>query len=156
VGIGQIQVAEPPARLAVFGIGSCVAVFVHDPQALRAGLAHPLLPGKPPARLPPELRAKYTPAAVIRLVDEVATSAAARRRLVAKLVGGAAMFSSDGQSSADTIGSRNVTAATQALEKLGIPLVASETGGTSGRSLIGDASSGVVEVWGFRSASRIL
>ena len=89
VGIGQIRVAQPPERLAVYGLGSCVVVYLHDPRSHRGALAHVLLPGPPPARASAETRLKYALPAVRALVQELAEDAATRRGLVAKIVGGA-------------------------------------------------------------------
>ena len=44
---GELRVSEAPDRLAIHGLGSCVAVFVYDPGARIGGLAHILLPGPP-------------------------------------------------------------------------------------------------------------
>jgi chemotaxis protein CheD len=156
VGIGQIRLAQVPDTLAVFGIGSCVVVFVYDQRGRRGGLAHPLLPGEPPRDLPAEARGKYTPSAIRALVDELRGGGRGRRDLVAKLVGGATMFQTAGDPSGGSIGRRNVEAALAALERLRVPLVAREAGGSSGRSLVADPATGSLEVWNLRSESRLL
>lgn len=156
VGIGEIRVAEPPERLAVFGIGSCVVIFLHDPDTCRGGLAHPLLPGPPPPHVTVEARARYVSTAVRVLVGELGTRPGHASRLAAKVVGGATMFSSDGEEHVGSIGRRNLEAAGAALDALGIPLRARETGGTFGRSLIADPATGRLEVWHLGSETRIL
>jgi chemotaxis protein CheD len=115
-----------------------------------------LLPGPPPSRASAEARTKYAFPAVRALVREIAEETAARRRLVAKLVGGASMFSTETPSPEDSIGERNVAAALAALEEMGIPVVARDVGGPFGRSLVADPATGLVQVWSLRSASRIL
>jgi chemotaxis protein CheD len=156
VGIGQIRVAAPPERLAVYGLGSCVVVFLHDSSASRAGLAHILLPGPPPARALARTRLKYAGPAVRALVQELSERGAARRRLVAKLVGGASMFTTEGSTQTEPIGERNVSAVLASLEELGLPVAARETGGNIGRSLVADPATGLLRVWSLRSESRTL
>ena len=157
VGIGQIRLAEAPATLAVFGIGSCVVVFLHDRRGKRGGLAHPLLPGEPPRELPAEARGKYAPSAIRALVEELRGRGPLRAQLTAKVVGGATMFQLAGEpTNGNSVGHRNVEAAVCALEGLGIPIVGREAGGTSGRSLVADPATGTVEVWNLRSESRLL
>ena len=51
VGLGEVKTSEDPAEvLTCLGLGSCVAVCLHDPVAKVAGMAHIVLPdseGKP-------------------------------------------------------------------------------------------------------------
>ena len=54
---GELRVSGAPDRLAIHGLGSCVAVFVYDPAARIGGLAHILLPGPP--RRPTEHVGRY-------------------------------------------------------------------------------------------------
>jgi chemotaxis protein CheD len=156
VGIGQIRVARPPERLAVYGLGSCVVVFLHDAGASLGGLAHILLPGPPPSRAGAEARLKYAGPALRALLHEVSDGSASRRRLVAKLVGGASMFTAEDASPVEPVGERNVAAVLASLEELGLPVVARETGGGIGRSLVADPATGLLRVWSLRSESRTL
>lgn len=156
VGIGQVRTARSPDRLAVHGLGSCVVVFLHEPRTGRGGLAHILLPGPPPARASAEARLKYAGPAVRALVLELAEEANARHRLVAKIIGGASMFTAEAPARLESIGERNVAAVLTALEELGVPVVARETGGGIGRSLVADPATGLVRVWSLRAESRYL
>jgi chemotaxis protein CheD len=156
IGIGELRVATAPERLAVYGLGSCVVVFLHDPERGLGGLVHVLLPGPPPSRAGAEARTKYALPAVRALVQEIAADADARARLVAKLVGGASMFTTEAPAPGESIGERNLAAILAALEEMGIPVVARDVGGRFGRSLIADPATGLVQVWSLRSASRAL
>jgi chemotaxis protein CheD len=156
VGIGEIRVAGPPEHLAVYGIGSCVVIFLHDPDACRGGLAHPLLPGPPPPLATVSARSRYVSAAVRVLCRELGTRTGRAPRLAAKIIGGATMFGTGEEEGGDSIGQRNLVAARAALDDLGIPLLAWETGGTCGRSLIADPATGRLEVWHLGSQTRIL
>jgi chemotaxis protein CheD len=156
VGIGQLRVAEPPETLAVYGIGSCVVVFVHDGAGRRGALAHPLLPGEPPRRLPPAARGKYAPSAIRALAAELRGPSRRSPPLEAKVVGGAAMFQVNGDDPLKSIGRRNLEAVLEALQEVDIPVVGQETGGAAGRSLIADPATGRLEVWTLRTDIRIL
>jgi chemotaxis protein CheD len=67
-------------------------------------------------------------------------------RLVAKLAGGASMFSQLLQPGTSQMGERNVVAARAALRAAGIPVVREAVGGTVGRSVRFDVASGEVEI----------
>ena len=56
--------------------------------------------------------------------------------LVAKIAGGASMFEFNLNGAENGIGEQNVLAVKRTLESLGIPIVASHTGGNSGRTMI--------------------
>jgi chemotaxis protein CheD len=63
------------------------------------------------------------------------------------MAGGAQMFSVGGSGeSILKIGSRNVEACRKALVGLGIPIVAEDTGGTWGRTVVLFAESGILEI----------
>lgn len=141
VPVAQIAVARGDERLSAVGLGSCVAVLLHDPVARLAGLAHVLLPiardplggGRP---------GKFASTAVPLLVDEMECAGASRSRLRARLVGGATMFRSLLASGTAHTGVRNVAAARAALDLLGIPVVAEEVGREHGRSVVFEARDG--------------
>ena len=72
-----------------------------------------------------------------------------RPRLIAKLVGGANMFQIDPgtrENSGLNIGQRNQEAIEQILNQLTIPIIARDVGGTTGRRLTLDTTSGVVTI----------
>lgn len=59
-----------------------------------------------------------------------------RGRLVAKIAGGAQMFSFGSKSTMIRVGERNVQASKKKLSELKIPLLAEDTGKTYGRTVI--------------------
>ena len=72
-----------------------------------------------------------------------------RPRLIAKLVGGANMFPMDPgvrENSGLNIGRRNQEAIEQILNRLTIPIMARDVGGTTGRRLTLDTTSGIVTI----------
>ena len=61
---------------------------------------------------------------------------AKRSRMVAKIAGGAQMFSFQNKSELVRVGDRNVEASKKKLKELGIPIIAEDTGDSYGRTVI--------------------
>ena len=71
---------------------------------------------------------------------------ASRSRLVAKMAGGAQMFAFANATDVMRVGSRNVAASKEILQKLGIRLVGEDTGANYGRTVQIDLTNGVYTV----------
>ena len=151
--IAHHAVAKGRSRLVTIGLGSCVAIAIHDPTAKVGGLAHVLLPDASLGR-GVENRARYASTAVPLLIEEM-RAAGARGPYVASLVGGAALF---GPLLAwgGSVGGRNIDAARKALAREKIPVEAEEVGGDSGRTMSLDVTTGKVRVRSVRGAERVL
>ena len=146
---------QAPGGLAIYGLGSCVAVFVYDKSSGRVGgMAHVLLPA-PLAGSPLTSPGKFAPTAVAALVDEICQLGGSRQALRAKLVGGAQMFPFTGRQG-PTLGERNVTAVQEALASEGIAIAGMDVGGSAGRSLVARIESGRVRVTSLRQDPREL
>jgi len=122
------------AVIVTLGLGSCVAIMLHDPAARVGAMAHILLPSKSLARDTANL-AKFPETAVPLMLERLSVLGADRRRLVAKLAGGASMFAALMTPGSMQMGERNVVAARSALHAAGLPLVAEAVGGSAGRSI---------------------
>jgi chemotaxis protein CheD len=122
------------AVIVTLGLGSCVAIMLHDPGARIGAMAHILLPSKSLAR-DTSNPAKFPETAVPLLLERLSVLGADRRRLVAKLAGGASMFAQLMTPGSIQMGERNVVAARNALRAAGLPLVAEAVGGAAGRSV---------------------
>lgn len=90
--------------------------------------------------------AKFADLGIPLLVAELQKKGAATRRLQAKLVGGAQMFSGMDDSMVLNIGQRNVEKTRAVLAELGIKIFAEEVGGNRGRTMILDTTDGKVIV----------
>jgi chemotaxis protein CheD len=134
VRVADLRSARGDAVLATVGLGSCVAILLHDPEAAVGGLAHILLPSRSLSRSG-DNPGRFPQTAVPALVEEMAALGADRRRLVARLVGGASMFSNLVPSGSIQMGDRNVIAVREVLSHMAIPVVAEAVGGTQGRSV---------------------
>lgn len=146
--MADFKVAKPPEKLAVYGIGSCVVLALWDPSAQVAGLAHSMLPtaaAQPGGETQP---AKFCDTAVGALLEAMESEGAKRERCVARLVGGANMFTFQGREQGPwTLGERNLFTARETLKAWKIPLQGEDAGGDKGRSLELDAGDGRLMVW---------
>jgi chemotaxis protein CheD len=154
VGIGEYRVARSPVVLKAAGLGSCLAISLFDPGLLLGGLAHTLLPvrQKVTDHASP---AKYVDEAIHLMLRELIAHGAAKRRLVAKLAGGANMFEAEFLSLVDGIGARSAHSARQVLAELELPLIAEDVGGNRGRSVEFDLATGHMRVYCARGNTTI-
>lgn len=134
VRVGDLAVHAAPAVLVTIGLGSCVAVILHDADTGVGGLAHVLLPipsvGRPAA--PP---GRFAISAVPVMLEAMVGLGAGRDRVRARLVGGASMFASLAAPGSIQVGERNILAARAALQEAGVPLAGEAVGGDYGRSV---------------------
>lgn len=127
---GQVFVSNGPGTLTTI-LGSCVAVCLHDPKLHLGGLNHYLLPNR---CAPGELEGRYGPSAIAQLIDGMLLHGASPRRLVAHVVGGAAVLAAFDATS-DHLGRRNIEIARELLSARHIPVLTWEVGGNRGRKL---------------------
>ncbi len=133
VGIAELVVTEGQDTLRSYGLGSCLAVALYDPGTEIGGLAHVMLPNGDEADNSDEKPGKYADTAIRALLRRMVERGANYTDVEAKIAGGSDMF--DFKSFGDGVGQRNVTAAREELEKLGVPLVAEDVGGERGRTV---------------------
>jgi chemotaxis protein CheD len=130
--------------LVTLGLGSCVAIMLHDPAARLGGMAHVLLPSRSLAR-DQSNPAKFPETAVPFLIFQLVAAGADRHRLVAKLAGGASMFGQLMSPGTVQMGERNIVAARAALREAAIPVTGEAVGGERGRSVRFHPADGRVE-----------
>lgn len=145
VRVAEWAAERGDAVLVTLGLGSCVAIMLHDPGACAGAMAHILLPSRSLAR-DTSNPAKFPETAVPLLVERLAALGADPRRLVAKLAGGASMFAQLMLPGAVQMGERNVVAAREALRRAGIPVAREAVGGSAGRSVRFAVADGRVEI----------
>jgi chemotaxis protein CheD len=122
-----------------------VAIVLHDPEARVGGLAHVLLPSPALARDDGK-PARFPDSAVARLLQLMTAKGAQRRRITARLAGGASMFAALAPAGTVQMGERNLVASREALAAHQVPLVGEAVGGDYGRTVRLRVSDGVVEV----------
>jgi Chemotaxis protein; stimulates methylation of MCP proteins len=145
VRVADATVQHGDVTIFTIGLGSCVAIILYDAERKVGGLAHVLLPSESLSRSRMN-RAKFPSTAVPLLLEGMRALGANRSRIVAKLAGGASMFTALLPSTGLQMGERNVMATRAALAKVNIPVVAEDVGGGHGRSVYFCVSSGAVEV----------
>lgn len=145
VRVADLRTGTGQDVLMTVGLGSCVAILLHDPVAHVGGMAHVLLPSPALSRQDGN-PAKFPQTAVPRLVELMGQQGASTRRMSARLVGGASMFASLAAPGTIQMGERNVVACRQALYQEGLGLSGEATGGDYGRTVRLWVSDGRVEV----------
>jgi chemotaxis protein CheD len=145
VRVADLRAGSGTDVLITIGLGSCVAILLYDPTARVGGLAHVLLPSPALSRKDGN-PAKFPQTAVPRLVELMCAQGASVRRMSARLVGGASMFSGLGAPGTIQMGERNIVASRQALHHQGIAIVGEATGGDFGRTVRLWVADGRVEV----------
>ncbi|MBM7685181.1 MAG: chemotaxis protein CheD [Epulopiscium sp.] len=134
VKMADLNVAKSPGILTTLGLGSCVGIALYDPVAKIGGLAHIMLPDSTQIKNNSNI-AKFADTATVKLIEDMINIGARKDRIVAKLAGGAQMFSFSQSSDLMRVGARNVAASQAILTKLGIPIIASDTGENYGRTV---------------------
>jgi chemotaxis protein CheD len=145
VRVADLRTGGAEDVLVTVGLGSCVAILLHDAEARIGGLAHVLLPSPVLARHDGN-PAKFPQSAVPRLLQLMIDGGARAERITARLAGGASMFAALAPPGTVQMGERNLTAARQALSSHGVPLVGEAVGGDFGRTVRLRVFDGQVEI----------
>jgi chemotaxis protein CheD len=145
VRVAELAVGQGNDELVTVGLGSCVAILLHDAERSVGGLAHVLLPSRALTRHL-DRPAKFPHAAVPALLEQMVALGASPRRIVARLAGGASMFANLAAPGTIQMGERNVVATRQVLGTHDIPLIGEAVGGDFGRTVRMQCATGRVEV----------
>ncbi|TCS82962.1 chemotaxis protein CheD [Tepidibacillus fermentans] len=146
VGMADLNTVTAPNRIRTTGLGSCVGIVLYDPVTRIGGMAHIMLPSSEMVRVGKINKAKYADTAIPLLLDEMTNLGAKKGLIIAKIAGGAQMFQFQSQNDMMRIGPRNVEATKETLKKLGISIVAEDTGGNFGRTIELDTLSGILYI----------
>ncbi len=129
---GQYFASAGPTGMATL-LGSCVSTCLWDPQRRIGGMNHFMLPGDNGSAGSPVTRsARFGVHAMELLINDMLKLGAERRRLAAKVFGGARVL--QGFDSLD-VGGRNCGFVLEFLEVEGIPVLAQDLLGTYPRKL---------------------
>jgi chemotaxis protein CheD len=148
-------VASADGTLVTIGLGSCVAIVLHDVEARVGGLAHVLLPSATMSRDRTN-PAKFPETAIPTLIADMRRLGAKHERLTARIIGGASMFGNLLPVRGINIGERNVAAVRTVLAAERVPIVAEDVGSDYGRSVYLSVEDGRVEVRSIRMGTRAL
>ncbi|MDD2472775.1 MULTISPECIES: chemotaxis protein CheD [unclassified Methanoculleus] len=128
LGLGEFRVGTCP--MGTIGLGSCIALILHDPRRSLGGLAHIMLPESHGSTDRP---GKFADTAVSAVLEEMERLGSTKFSVTAIVVGGASMFEYSANSL--NIGERNAAAVKDLLREQGIRIGHEETGGKVGRSV---------------------
>ena len=127
---GALHASREPAQVTTI-LGSCVAICLWDRLTRVAGINHYMLPhdvGQQTGTL------RYANFAITELLRQIRDLGGDRRRLEAKVFGGASVLAA-AQRGHD-LGAKNVEVARERLRQERIGITAEDVGGTRGRKLV--------------------
>jgi len=139
VGMGQIAVGRAPERMKSI-LGSCIGLAIYHPRLKTGVMAHIVLPDSAGRGGTPGKFADTAVPEMLKLLKELGTPA---HGLTAKLTGGANMFAGSGPLQ---IGDANAEAVARTLKSAGIRVAGQDVGGTKGRRVTFDCTSGEMTV----------
>ncbi|UMZ73387.1 chemotaxis protein CheD [Natranaerofaba carboxydovora] len=135
IGIADLNVASGSDVLRTAGLGSCVGVTLYDESTKIGGMVHVMLPESPKNKSGYK-KAKYADTGIPELISKMEEKGCNKSKLVAKIAGGAQMFSFSGEESKLLkIGERNAKACRDILGAHKIKILADDTGGSYGRTI---------------------
>jgi chemotaxis protein CheD len=144
VGISEFAVSDGDETMKSYGLGSCLAVVLWDPDSGIGGLAHVMLPDGDDRDDSDRKPGKFADTAIRAMLRRIVEMGGDYTSVEAKVAGGSDMFQFD--SFEDGVGERNVDAAREELEKLGVPIVAEDVGGERGRTVEFDVATGTLSI----------
>lgn len=134
VGMADLNVCSSPDALTTLGLGSCVGIVLYDSTRKIAGMAHVMLPDSTRIRSNENV-AKFADTGIDELVRRLEKMGVPKKRLVAKIAGGAQMFAFSSENSMLCVGKRNVEATKEKLKSLDIRIISEDTGDSYGRTI---------------------
>ena len=136
VGMADLNVCKAPEALTTLGLGSCIGCCIYDPTTKIAGMVHFMLPDSTRIKNNENI-AKFGDTGIVETVKRMEAMGAKRSRMVAKIAGGAKMFSisSTAAMTSLNVGDGNTESAKTALKALGIRIIAQDTGLNYGRTI---------------------
>lgn len=155
IGISDMKTSKAPTSFVTFALGSCIGICLYDPALKNGGLGHIMLPNYPVSN-PKENKMRYADTCIPLMIQQLERLGSNRRRLVAKIAGGAKMFEVADDASFGNIGRRNTEAVKATLAKCGIPIIAEDTGLNYGRTLYFYTENGSVLIKSFAQGNKTL
>ncbi|MGN2337453.1 chemotaxis protein CheD [Clostridium cagae] len=143
VGIADLNLVSSPNKIMTIGLGSCIGIALYDRRSKLAGLSHIMLPDSTQFKNVTNPM-KFANLAIPLLIKKMEAKGCQKRNLIAKIAGGASMFSFSDKSMVGDIGKRNIQAVKKSLSEERIQIIAEDVGGNKGRTMILDALDGKV------------
>lgn len=145
VGMADLNVCRTPEALTTLGLGSCIGIVLYDKIQKVSGLAHIMLPDSTQIKNNSN-KAKFADTGIEVLLQDMVKLGASQRNLVAKIAGGAQMFSFGSDNDLMRVGERNAIATRTKLKELKIPIIAEDCGLNYGRTIEFYSESGELHI----------
>lgn len=142
VRIADFKTAVSPDILRTV-LGSCIGICLYDQEKKMGGLSHIMLPSSDDDNARKE---KYADTAIPLLLEKMEKAGADRKKITAKLVGGATMFKISVESLIGNIGNRNTEMVRRVLKDYQIKITAEEVGGDFARTIDFYLDSGLIKI----------
>ncbi len=134
VGMADYKICHSPQKISTLGLGSCLGVVLYDKTIKICGMAHVMMPDSTKISKNSN-RMKFVDTCITDMYEELMVAGAKKTNLVAKVAGGAKMFSYQSNNSHMNIGAQNIDAVHQLLERWNVPIIAEDVGGNHGRTI---------------------
>lgn len=156
VGISDYKTGRAPFVIVTYALGSCIGICLYDHVLKIGGLSHIMLPDSKMFTQNEINRMKFADTAIPDMLNALCAMGADRRRITAKIAGGAQMFKVQEDSPIGMIGTRNTKSVKTVLSDLRIPIINEDTGADYGRTVYFDLETGSVRVQSLNKMSRQL
>lgn len=146
VGMAEIKVLKSQGVLTCLGLGSCIGLIGFDRENGVAGMVHIMLPEafKDKRNDKP---GKFADTGIPALLKEIEKNGGNSQRLIMAYAGGAQVFKYGAETNRTLdVGLRNAEAVNKILMANRSRILAKDTGGTNGRTIMFDLETGNVNV----------
>lgn len=136
VGMADLKICKAPDSLTTLGLGSCIGACIYDPGTKIAGMVHFMLPDSTRIKSNQNV-AKFGDTGIAELIRLMVEAGAQKRRMVAKIAGGAKMFTmaSNVNMPSLNVGDNNIESAKKCLAANGIKIIAEDVALNYGRTI---------------------
>lgn len=145
VGMADYKICRAPQKISTLGLGSCLGVVLYDKTTKICGLAHIMMPDSTKISKNSN-RMKFVDTCLFDMYDDLVKAGAKKSAMIAKLAGGAKMFSYQSKNKYLNIGEQNVIAVHKMLDEWKIPIVAEDVGSNYGRTIEFDTVTGDLSI----------
>lgn len=145
VGMADYKICHAPQKIGTLGLGSCLGVVLYDDSTKICGLAHVMLPDSKKITRSKN-RMKFVDTCLDDMYHALLEEAVNPGNLVAKMAGGAKMFTKNTDNEFLNIGAQNYVAAVRKLAEFRIPVKAEDVGETFSRTIEFDPETGMLMI----------
>lgn len=146
IRVGEYAVGSDMGIIKTSGVGSCVVICLYDEDKKIGGMVHAMMPTRIDIHSDATKKnPKFVNDGIDLLYEDVLRIGGTKGNIIAKLVGGASLFSIFGPKR-ESIGERNIESAKKKLGELNIRIESENTGGKTGRMVNFNLANGIIYV----------